>query len=338
MSYKEAYGYAVARIRAMELRLLDASVFTRMLDAEDTPSVMKILGETSYAAALASVSGSGGFDKVLETVLHDTYEEVNSFAPQKELVTLLRLPYDFSNVKVMLKSIFSARSGGRKRWDLLTSLASYPVDKLISEIEAEDYRLLPFGLAALFPKCLSAWEQNHDVLEVERALDGQLYAVMSEEADGLSVPEISSWVRLRIDGENIRSLLRLKRFGFDASRAAAFLHEGGNLDINTLAPMISEPFETWGRMIAYADIAGLFAGTDAAAPFADVMMDLEKALDDFYLHAISGSRFSSSAPGNLVAYLWAKELEVKNIRMIAVSKATGKDGGQIRRLLRNVNA
>ena len=35
MSYKEAYGYAVARIRAMELRLLDASVFTRMLDAEE---------------------------------------------------------------------------------------------------------------------------------------------------------------------------------------------------------------------------------------------------------------------------------------------------------------
>ena len=111
MSYKEAYGYAVARIRAMELRLLDASVFTRMLDAEDTASVLKVLGETSYAAALTSVSGEGGIDKVLETVLHDTYEEVNSFVPQKELVALLRLPYDFSNAKVMLKSVFSVRSG-----------------------------------------------------------------------------------------------------------------------------------------------------------------------------------------------------------------------------------
>ena len=138
MSYKEAYGYAVARIRAMELRLLDASVFTRMLDAEDTASVLKVLGETSYAAALTSVSGEGGIDKVLETVLHDTYEEVNSFVPQKELVALLRLPYDFSNAKVMLKSVFSVRSGGKKRWDLLTSLASYPVDKLISDVETED--------------------------------------------------------------------------------------------------------------------------------------------------------------------------------------------------------
>ena len=256
MSYKEAYGYAVARIRAMELRLLDASVFTRMLDAEDTASVLKVLGETSYAAALTSVSGEGGIDKVLETVLHDTYEEVNSFVPQKELVALLRLPYDFSNAKVMLKSVFSVRSGGKKRWDLLTSLASYPVDKLISDVETEDYQLLPFGLSTLFPKCLSVWEQSRDVLEAERLLDRQMFAVMLEEAEKLAIPEILAWVKLRIDGENIRSLMRLKRFGFDSSRAASFLHEGGNVDAGTLAPMIAEPFETWGRMIDYSDLRG----------------------------------------------------------------------------------
>ena len=338
MSYKEAYGYAVARIRAMELRLLDASVFTRMLDAEDTASVLKVLGETSYAAALTSVSGEGGIDKVLETVLHDTYEEVNSFVPQKELVALLRLPYDFSNAKVMLKSVFSVRSGGKKRWDLLTSLASYPVDKLISDVETEDYQLLPFGLSTLFPKCLSVWEQSRDVLEAERLLDRQMFAVMLEEAEKLAIPEILAWVKLRIDGENIRSLMRLKRFGFDSSRAASFLHEGGNVDADTLAPMIAEPFETWGRMIDYSDFAGLLASIDAGASFADVTMNLEKALDDYYLSSISGSRYSPNAPGNVVAYLWAKELEVKNIRMIVVSKSTGKDTDQVRRLLRNVCA
>ncbi|HIT04463.1 MAG TPA: V-type ATPase subunit, partial [Candidatus Caccocola faecipullorum] len=262
----------------------------------------------------------------------------NSFVPQKELVALLRLPYDFSNAKVMLKSVFSVRSGGKKRWDLLTSLASYPVDKLISDVETEDYQLLPFGLSTLFPKCLSVWEQSRDVLEAERLLDKQMFAVMLEEAEKLAIPEILAWVKLRIDGENIRSLVRLKRFGFDSARAASFLHEGGNIDLNTLAPMIAEPFETWGRMIDYSDLAGLFASVDAGASFADVTMNLEKALDDYYLSSISGSRYSPNAPGNVITYLWAKELEVKNIRMIVVSKSTGKDSDQVRRLLRNVCA
>ncbi len=176
------------------------------------------------------------------------------------------------------------------------------------------------------------------MLEAEKLLDRQMFAVMLEEAEKLAIPEILEWVKLRIDGENLRSLMRLKRFGFDAARAASFLHEGGHIDVNTLAPMIAEPFETWGRMIDYSDFAGLLASVDAGESFADATMNLEKALDDYYLKSISGSRYSPNAPGNVTAYLWAKELEVKNIRMIAVSKSIGRDDGQVRRLLRNVFA
>ena len=135
MSRKEAYGYAVARIRAMEQRLLDAAAFARLLDAEDTASVLKILGETSYASVLTSVSGESGFDKVLETALHDTYEEIGSFVPDKELINLLRLQYDFSNVKVMLKSLFNARSGGKNGtfsplWPPIPSTGSFQTRRL----------------------------------------------------------------------------------------------------------------------------------------------------------------------------------------------------------------
>ena len=161
---------------------------------------------------------------------------------------------------------------------------------------------------------------------------------MLEEAEKLAIPEILAWVKLRIDGENIRSLVRLKRFGFDSARAASFLHEGGNIDLNTLAPMIAEPFETWGRMIDYSDLAGTLRFRRCRRVVRRRYYDLEKALDDYYLSSISGSRYSPNAPGNVITYLWAKELEVKNIRMIVVSKSTGKDSDQVRRLLRNVCA
>ena len=49
MSRREAYGYAVARIRAMEHRLLDANLIQRLVDSEDVAAVFKILGETAYA-------------------------------------------------------------------------------------------------------------------------------------------------------------------------------------------------------------------------------------------------------------------------------------------------
>lgn len=46
MAPKERYGYAVARLRALENRLLDESVLQRMIDCDTLEAALKVLGET----------------------------------------------------------------------------------------------------------------------------------------------------------------------------------------------------------------------------------------------------------------------------------------------------
>ncbi|NLX85313.1 MAG: V-type ATPase subunit [Synergistaceae bacterium] len=335
MSSQEAYGYAVARIRAMEHRLLDSGVLQRMIDAEDFSSILKILGETSYSSELSSQTTESDFDKTLEADLHNIYEEIYAFVPDKSLVDIMRLQYDFHNVKVLLKSMFNVRAGGKKRWDLLTSLGSYPLDDMITNVESEEYRLLPFGLSTLLPKCITIWEQSKDVLEVERLIDKRMFEVMLEKAKELDMPGIISWVKARTDGENIRTLLRLKRFNFDASKALPFLHEGGDIDINMLVSLITEPFETWGRALEFSDFGKMIGSIDVSCGFSDLILSLEKALEDFYLEKIGAGRYSSSDPANIPAYLWAKEMEIKNIRVIMVSKRNKGDKDKLRGLMRH---
>ena len=335
MSNQEAYGYAAARIRATELRLLDAGVLQRMIDADDSASVLKILGETSYAQAIASCSGDSDFDKILESDLRAAYGEVKSFTPDKELVALMLLQYDFHNVKVLLKSTFNARSGGKKRWDLLTSLGSYPVDDMLSAIESEDYRLLPFGLNVLIPKCISVFEQTQDVLEVERMMDRRLFEAMLEKAETLDMPGVKSWVRARIDGENLRTLLRLKRFNFDAQKTLPFIHTGGTLDAGMLASLVAEPFETWARALDFSDFGPVLGSIDPQGSFSELILSLEKVLEDFYLEILAKDRYGQASPGMILSYLWAKEMEIKNIRVILVSKAGKGDKDRLRGILRH---
>ena len=335
MSRQEAYGYAVARIRAMELRLLDAGVMQRMVDAEDTASVLKILGETSYSSSLAAQTDGSDFDKLLESELLATYSEIDSFVPDKELVALLRLQYDFHNVKVLLKSTFNAKSGGKTRLDLLTSLGSYPIDSLVSSIETDDYTLLPYGFNTLIPLCMSVWEQSKDALEVERMLDERLYKTMLETAQKLEMAGVIDWIRTRIDGENIRTLVRLKRFGFDSAQVVPFLHSGGVIDKNIAAPLIAEPFDSWGRAVEFSDFAKVIGSIDSSNGFSELILELEKALDDFYLDRLGIYRNAQAAPENVISYLWAKEMEVKNVRMILVSKSSNGDQDSLRRLLRH---
>jgi len=335
MSRQEAYGYSSARVCAMELRFLDAAAIQRLLDAEDIQSARKILDETSYSASLAAQSGGTDYEKALEADLLATYDEIKSFVPDSELLDILRLQYDFHNVKVLLKSALNRREGGRQRLDLLTSLAAFPVDKLVAAVEAEEYTFLPFGLKTLIPQALVSWEQNHDILEVERMLDQGLFAAMLETAEKLQMHGVIAWLRSKIDGENIRSLLRLKRFGYDAARALPFLYNGGNIDIKELSALISDPFENWSKAMPASDLGAVLDGIEATEDFADLILELEKELDNFYIDQLR--KYCKGAPGpeRVLAYLLKKEIEIKNVRMILVAK-DGNDNDQVRRLLRYV--
>lgn len=337
MSHQGAYGYAVARIRAMGHRLLGAPVVQRMVDAEDPEAVIKILNETSYFLTISANPQEKNFDKILEKDLLSVYEEIRSFTPDKELVDIMRLSYDFHNVNVILKSAYSVKHGGKKRWDLLTSLGSYPVDDLLTYIESEEYTLLPFGLNTTVPQCIAARDQTKNVLEMERMLDKRLYEVMREISDKLGFDLLDEWIRDRIDGENLRSLVRLKRFGFDSAKALPFLHEGGNAAPDMMAKLIAEPFESWSRALSFTDLSKVLERLDTSDDFSAFILALEKELDDYYLEKIAESFYSSTAPENIPGYLWAKELEVKNIRVILVSKANKGDKDRLRRLLRNVS-
>ena len=104
MILAERYGYTVARLRAMENRLLEDSVLQRLIDSEDLDSAMKVLGETPYSSWLMDLKSNSEFDKAIEAELDYVYSELSKFVPDQQLVELFRLPYDFHNVKVLLKS------------------------------------------------------------------------------------------------------------------------------------------------------------------------------------------------------------------------------------------
>lgn len=336
MSRREAYGYAVARIRAMEHRLLDANLIQRLVDSEDVAAVLKILGETVYAKELALMPNSDRFEPVLEAELLSAYHEVQLFVPDENLVALCRIPYDFHNVKVLLKSTFNAKTGGKKRWDLLTALGTLPPDDLVEQVESEDFALLPYGLSTVLPQCLSVWEQTRDVFEVERLLDQTQFIALGKLAASMDEEGVTRWFCARIDAENIRNLARLKRFGYDAAKALPFLHDGGTISKELLQSILPEPFEGWARALSFSDIGGIMGRMqEAAGGFEDLIVSLEKALDEFSLQLLSTYKYTTDAPENILLYLWNKEMEVKNIRTILVSKSMKADKDKLRGLLRH---
>ena len=168
MAQKERYGYAVARLRALENRLLDESVLQRMIDSDTLEAALKVLGETPYSAAIMELRSPLDFDKAIENELLRSYGEAATFVPDSGLMELLRLQYDVHNVKVLVKSQILLASGEKRHLELMTKLGNIDTDKLILAVEGEEYWELPYGFDSAIPASIAAWDTNEHLLATEK--------------------------------------------------------------------------------------------------------------------------------------------------------------------------
>ena len=328
------YVYTVARLRGMENHILDTAFFSRLMDSANVDDALKALGETSYSQW---ITGAGNFDKAIDSEMLATCEELESFVPDKELLEIFRLPYDFHNVKVLLKGLFKVRGGEAegRRYDLLSKLGTIDTELLTNAIETEEYSYLPYGLTDLIPQCWQLWDATKNAQAVELLIDHQMFRAMLGVADGLKMPEITAWVKHRIDAENLRSAVRLAQMKYESAKALPFFHEGGTIAPDDMARLLNEPQETWSRLLSHTDIGAVLGALQDTGDIKASLSDVSKSLDDYLVNVLEGAKYSIDAPANVLLYLLTKEAETRNMRVALVCVAGGLDREFGRRLLSN---
>ena len=98
---KEAYLCLSAMLRARETRMLTADRAARMLEASGFEESVKLLADCGYE----DLSGlnAAGIDAALSERRAAIFAELENLVPDKALVELFRLKYDYHNAKAVLK-------------------------------------------------------------------------------------------------------------------------------------------------------------------------------------------------------------------------------------------
>lgn len=331
-----SYVYTVARLRGMENHILDTSFFSRLIDSPNVAEAMKALGETSYAQWLSQADG--GFDKAIDAEILATCRELEQFVPDKGLLRIFRMPYDFHNMKVLLKSLFRVRGGDAdgRRHELLSNLGTFSVEEMTAAVETEEYGHLPYGLADVVPQCWAAWDQTKSAQAAELLLDHHMFKAMLKEAESLGMKEVTAWVKSRIDAENLRSAVRLARMKYDPARGLPFFHDGGTIRAEDAAKLLGEPMETWGKSLSHLGIGAVLQSLSDQSDMQAAMSDISKSLDEYLIHVLDRVRYSTNSPANVLLYLLVKDAEARNMRIALVCVAGGLNREFARRLLSNV--
>ncbi len=329
---KTKYAYAVGRIRVLETRLLDKGKLDRMLEANTAEEALKVLAETSYSNYLADISEVYDFETILKKEMAQIFVEFEKMSPQPEPVALMVLNYDFHNLKVLFKNKFL----NVKNNDILFPAGTIPLHQLKYAVEEENFRDLPEAMRRAGEKILEEFVVSRDPQVIDLYLDRTLFEMRLAASRETGSDFLEGLFQRQVDLLNINTFLRIRKMGRSGEFLKKTLLPGGLIDRVLFLNLLDEGLEGLISELSttlYSDIAGEgirdWQETETATR-------LEKLADDFITVYLQKGKSSPFGLEPLIGYLWAKQIEIKNIRLIMVGKTNGLPVGAIRERLRNV--
>lgn len=324
------FTQALSRIWVLETRLLDKSKIERMIDAPSAEEALKILGETEYANILGKVKRANDYEYILSNELKRVYDLMYELCPVKEVVDLMSIKYKYHNLKVLLKGKFLSKDFS----NLLIDLGIEDLKALKSIIDLDNFDDLKGNTKKAVMEVIKDFEKNKDPQQIDIIIDRYMFEELKEIKKNLNYKFTDKLVLAMIDWTNIRTLIRLKKQGKGREFAAKVLISGGAMEKDTLISIINENPEGIIAKLSHTIYGDLIKEGIEGFKETNSASLLEKLSDNYIMDLMKGAKLVTFGPDRLLSYIYAKETEIKIIRIIMVGKLNNITEEVIRERLR----
>ncbi len=310
------YAFATAKVRVLESMMLPRGVFLDISNAESFEAALELLSGSEYA-----MGQTKNFTEI-ETMLLEKRSDVRSLFADLMMddgfVELLRAREDFANMRLAVRRVVTEKPIGLD----YSNQGSVPAEEFEEIFEQENYSRFPDYLQEAVEAAVLGYYQNKDIRQIDYGIDRVQMAHKLKKAVSIGSIFLLSLFRTQIDLLNIRTMLRLKM----AQQEKSDLFEpGGFVEIDRLDHSME---------IGYEAIAPLFYAT----PYHDVIdsgvsylvseqsfLRLEKHCEEHLMGFLKTTGTLAAGPQSVVAYLMAKENEIRTVRMVLTCKKNNMD-------------
>jgi V/A-type H+-transporting ATPase subunit C len=331
----------------MRSRLLPSSFYETLLAEERFPAVVSALLNTPYRHEIEAASlGGGGAAEVDEALRHNLvadYRKVLSFLNEEAYTLALTIlgRYDVANIKTVLRGRHvnmavpeiqaNFIAAGQLTEGELVELAKQPDVRACIDLLATWN--IPY--ARTLTGEVHAYLAEGDLSHLELALEKQYFknALASTAGRGENARLARRLLQTQVDVFNLLTVLRMLK-------ADLPLDEAGRLFIPGGAAIDEDLFLKLVPMSDIDDFMDLLRGT----PYQRVLeaslvkyleeaslSALERALEQMLItRALGLGRGDPLGLGIVMAYIWAKQNEVVNLRVIVKGKSVGMPERRIR--------
>ncbi|MGH4118723.1 V-type ATP synthase subunit C [Clostridium sp.] len=328
------FTQAVARLRVLETRLLNKVKIERMIDSNSAEDVLKILQETEYAGLMGTIKIAEDYNVLLKEELKRVYSLMYKVSPDRAIVDIMSLKYDYHNIKVLLKG----RTLDKDFSHMLIPVGTIDIEKLKLYIETMEYRDLNPIMKEGILKTEKSYEELKDPQKIDTIIDKFMYIDMLARAKVLKIDFIISYVKRSIDFTNIKTIIRLKKQEKNINFFKEVMLAGGDIDDDILMKAFNEPIENMANKFALSKYGEVITQGIEEYIQTGKLSTLEKLSENFIMKYLKDAKYVSFGPEPIFAYIAAKETEIKIIRIIMVGKLNNVSTDVIRERVREVYA
>lgn len=326
------FSQAVIRVKVLEKRLLSKARLERMVDARDMDEVLKILGETEYQPLLNTIARPEDYEKILSGEMTRVYRLMDELTGEKIIKDLLSLKYDYHNMKVLVKE----KILGKPLTNLFIPYGMSDFSKVRNAYLTDDYFDVDEKLANALKEVTEVFEKTQDPQMIDISLDRSYYRHLLELAKETEIPMFVDYVMDSIDFTNMKTLVRAKKMDKDIKFLEEVLLSGGNIDKERVLYSMNDSLEIITARFKNEKISKpLMEGLEAFRKTGK-LSDFEKIMDNSLMRLNDPSKNIIFGPEPLFSYLYAKEAEIKALRIVMVSKINKLSPETIRERLRDL--
>lgn len=314
---KGDYTYAVGKIRVLESRLLPKAKLEHILEAKDGFAALQELNTTTYAKEVGAIDGEQGFEDFREKEFLAAYRLIVGLLGENPLGKALLYRFDAYN----LATLFKANYAGVESSSYLVDLGNFPLDRLVGMVKAKDFRDLPPFIRKTIAEAISQYQPRKSLQVFDFIFDRLRFQFLAEALEEES-EFLKGFFKKMVDLVNLRTLLRLRRITEGKELGELALLPGGGVGREIFVRYFDLTDEQLSEEISSFDYAGIMAG------------NLDKNMDNYLTEYLKPAKSVVFTAEPLIGWLWAKEVELKNLGLLIRGKFNRIPAERIRTELR----
>lgn len=322
------YAQSIARIRFLETKMIDKSKMDMLVEAKEFSDCIRILQDSPYADYVTMPTYEEGLKKSLE----DFYRGMRKISPIQEIIDFLAVRYDSHNIKALVKGKLSNIDVSR----LLIDAGTIPADKLNIMIKEESFMDIPKTLRFYIEKAINDYKNFSEPQHIDLTIDKGAFSYMLEIAEKSKADYNVEIAKLLIDISNIKSFIRVKVQNKSRDFFQDVYIKGGNLDIDLFINNMNDSLENFSNRIMHTRYFNwVKEGVENYIKNGD-LGSIEKHGDNFIIDYLKKAKLISFGPEPIIAYILAKENEIRSLRIILTGKRNSVAPEAIKERLRDV--